>query len=62
MDFQLTWNATDDFGVTFDAVNLTNAIQQNYYRFDDVGNPTQFNLGTTLLARTFAVGIRFKFD
>lgn len=62
LDFQLTWNATDDIGVTFDAVNLTNAVQQNFYKFDNVGNPEQFNLGTTLLARTFAIGVRFRFD
>ncbi|MDP3549261.1 MAG: TonB-dependent receptor [Novosphingobium sp.] len=62
LDFQLTWNVTKDIGVTFDAVNLTNSKQQNYYKFDNVGNPDQFNLGTTLLARTFALGVRFKFD
>ncbi|NML93849.1 TonB-dependent receptor [Novosphingobium olei] len=62
LDLQLTWNVTDKIGVTFDAVNLTNSTQQNYYRFGDVGNADQFNLGTTLLARTFALGVRFKFD
>ncbi|WP_225206482.1 TonB-dependent receptor [Novosphingobium huizhouense] len=62
LDLQLTWNVTDKVGVTFDAVNLTNSTQQNYYRFGDVGNADQFNLGTTLLARTFALGVRFKFD
>ncbi|WP_408588141.1 TonB-dependent receptor [Novosphingobium sp.] len=62
LDLQLTWNVTDKIGVTFDAVNLTNSTQQNYYQFGDVGNADQFNLGTTLLARTFALGVRFKFD
>ena len=62
LDLQLTWNVNDDIGVTFDAVNLTKAKQQNYYKFGDVGNPTQFNSSTLLIDRTFAVGVRFKFD
>lgn len=62
LDFQLTWNVSDRFGVTFDAVNLTKAKQQTYYKFEDVGGPDRFNLGTTLLARTFALGVRYTFD
>lgn len=62
LDFQLTWNVNDRIGVTFDAVNLTKSTQQTYYKFEDVGGPDKFNLGTTLLARTFALGVRFKFD
>ncbi|WP_370306840.1 TonB-dependent receptor [Sphingobium abikonense] len=62
LDFQLTWNVNDDIGITFDAVNLTKAKQQNYYKFGDVGNPTEFNSSTLLIDRTFAVGVRFKFD
>ncbi|WP_300396786.1 TonB-dependent receptor [uncultured Sphingobium sp.] len=62
LDFQLTWNVNDDIGITFDAVNLTKAKQQNYYKFGDVGNPTEFNSSTLLIDRTFALGVRFKFD
>lgn len=62
LDFQLTWEITDRLGLTLDAVNLTNQTQQNYYRFEDAGNADQFNLGTTLLSRTFAVGVRFALD
>ncbi|MYL99249.1 TonB-dependent receptor [Novosphingobium sp. FGD1] len=62
LDLQLTWNVNEDIGVTFDAVNLTKAKQQNYYKFGDVGNPQQFNSSTLLIDRTFAVGVRFKFD
>jgi iron complex outermembrane receptor protein len=43
-------------------VNLTKAKQQNYYKFGDVGNPEQFNSSTLLIDRTFALGVRFKFD
>lgn len=60
LDLQLTWNVTDDIGVTFDAVNLTKAKQQNYYKFGDVGNPEQFNSSTLLIDRTFALGVRFS--
>nr|WP_087575687.1 TonB-dependent receptor [Sphingomonas sp. CDS-1] len=61
LDLQLTWNVNDRLGVTFDAVNLTKSKQQTYYKFEDVGGPDQFNLGTTLLARTFALGVRYTF-
>lgn len=62
LDFQLTYAVTDRLGLTLDAVNLTSQTQQNYYRFEDAGNADQFNLGTTLLSRTFAVGVRYSFD
>ena len=62
LDFQLTLNVNEDIGITFDAVNLTKAKQQNYYKFGDVGNPQQFNSSTLLIDRTFALGVRFKFD
>ena len=61
LDLQLTWNVNDRLGVTFDAVNLTKSKQQTYYKFEDVGGPEQFNLGTTLLSRTFALGVRYTF-
>lgn len=62
LDFQLTVNATNRFAFTFDAVNLTNEVQQTYYRFEDAGGPVTHNLGTTLLSRTFALGVRYSFD
>lgn len=62
LDFQLTLNLNEDIGITFDAVNITKAKQQNYYKFGDVGNPTEFNSSTLLIDRTFALGVRFKFD
>jgi len=62
LDFQLTAKVTDRLGLTFDAVNLTRSKMQTYYKFEDVGGPEQFNLGTTLLARTFALGVRYSFN
>ncbi|KQN90918.1 TonB-dependent receptor [Sphingomonas sp. Leaf231] len=62
LDLQLTAKLTEDLGLTFDATNLTKAKQQEYYRFDDAGNQTQYNLGTLLIPRTFAIGVRYTFD
>lgn len=62
LDVQLTAKLTDDLGLTFDATNLTKAKQQEYYRFDSAGNQDQFNLGTLLIPRTFAIGVRYTFD
>ncbi|SFP57209.1 TonB-dependent receptor [Sphingomonas rubra] len=62
LDFQLTANLTDRLGLTFDAVNLTKAKQQEYYKFEEAGGFEQYNLGTVLLARTFALGIRYAYD
>ncbi|WP_129793246.1 TonB-dependent receptor [Sphingosinicella sp. CPCC 101087] len=62
LDFQLTIDVTPRIGVTFDAVNLTNEVQQSYYRFEEAGGPDTHNLGTTALPRTFALGVRYSFD
>jgi hypothetical protein len=62
LDFQLTANLTKRLGLTFDAVNLTKAKQQEYYKFEDAGGQDQYNLGTVLLSRTFALGIRYALD
>lgn len=62
LDFQLTANLTKRLGLTFDAVNLTKAKQQEYYKFEDAGGQDQYNLGTVLLSRTFALGVRYAFD
>ena len=53
---------TDRLGLTFDAVNLTRTKQQEYYRFDNVGDKDRYNLGTVLIPRTFAVGVRYSFN
>ncbi|WP_404339560.1 TonB-dependent receptor [Sphingomonas sp. MMS12-HWE2-04] len=60
LDLQLTYNVSDRLGVTLDAVNLTKEKMQTYYQFGDAGGPTTDNLGTTLLSRTFALGLRYS--
>jgi iron complex outermembrane receptor protein len=62
LDLQLTAKITDRLGLTFDAVNLTHGKQQEYYRFGSVGDPDKYNLGTVLIPRTFALGVRYSFD
>jgi TonB-dependent receptor len=62
LDAQLTLKVTRNLAATFDAVNLLNSVQQTYYKFGDKGNAQQYNLGTTLLSRTFALGVRYSFQ
>ena len=62
LDFQLTGKLTDRFAVTFDAVNLTDELSQSYYAFDDAGGPDTHNFGSSIIGRTFAVGLRYSFE
>jgi len=61
LDFQATLQATRQFALTFDAVNLTKELSQQYYYFDGNGGPSQDNQSNALLARTFALGLRYSF-
>lgn len=56
MDFQFSYNVTDDFVVTFDATNLTDQKFQEYY--DD---PELFNFYSGIYSRTYALGARYSF-
>ncbi len=60
LDFQLNYDFSENLAVSFDAVNLTEELQQSYYKFADSGSPTLTNFGTTLISRSYAVGIRWK--
>ena len=62
LDFQLTYRISDQLGVTFDAVNLTDEINQSYYKFADAGGPVTHNHGNTIRSRTFALGVRYSMD
>ncbi|TPG20007.1 TonB-dependent receptor [Sphingomonas koreensis] len=59
LDFQLNFDVTKSVAVTFDATNLTKALSQTYYRFGDAGGPETDNLGSAIIDRTFALGVRF---
>lgn len=62
LDFQLSYDVTDQLLLTFDAVNLTNEYQQSYYKFDTAGGPDTHSFGSALLSRTFSIGLRYSFN
>jgi hypothetical protein len=47
--------------ITLDAVNLTDELQQSYYAFEDAGGPDTHNFGSTIISRSFALGLRYSF-
>jgi iron complex outermembrane recepter protein len=62
LDFQLNYDVNESLAISFDAVNLTEEVQQSYYAFADAGGPSMFNFGNTLISRQFALGMRWRFD
>lgn len=60
LDFQASYEFNEHVAVSFDAVNLTEELQQSYYKFGNSGGPTTDNFGTTLLSRAFALGVRWR--
>lgn len=62
LDLQLTAKVSEKFAVTLDAVNLTDEFSQSYYAFGDAGGPDTHNFGSSILGRTFALGLRYSFD
>jgi iron complex outermembrane recepter protein len=61
LDLQLNYDFNDHLAVSFDAVNLTEEVQKEYYAFADAGGPTTFNFGNVLISRAFALGVRWKY-
>jgi TonB-dependent receptor len=61
LDLQLSYDFNDKIGVSFDAVNLTNEMQQSYYHFGDAGTPTLTNFGSTVISRAYMLGFRWKY-
>jgi len=61
LDFQLNYDFNEHLAVSFDAVNLTEQIQKEYYAFADAGGPDLFNFGNVLISRSFALGVRWKY-
>ncbi|AQR73708.1 TonB-dependent receptor [Sphingomonas sp. LM7] len=62
LDLQLTAKVNRRLAVTLDAVNLTEELSQSYYAFGDAGGPDTHSFGTSVLGRTFALGLRYSFD
>lgn len=60
VDLQLSYNINDRMSVDFSGVNLTNEMQQQYYRFGDAGSPELTNFGTVQIGRALSIGFRWK--
>lgn len=58
LDFQFSYDVTDDFVVTFDATNILDDVYQSYY---GEGNENIYNFGSGIYSRTFAIGARYSF-
>ncbi|WGO99241.1 TonB-dependent receptor [Saccharophagus degradans] len=56
VDFQLSYDITDDFVITFDATNLTDEKYQEYYEHQDI-----YNFYSGIYSRTYALGIRYSY-
>lgn len=60
VDLQLTYNLNDRMAFDISGVNLTNEMQQQYYKFGDAGSPELTNFGTVQTGRAISVGFRWK--
>jgi TonB-dependent receptor len=55
LDFQLSYNVTENMVVTFDATNLSDEKFQAYYQHPDI-----YNFSSGIYSRTFALGLRYS--
>ncbi|MBR9793447.1 MAG: TonB-dependent receptor [Gammaproteobacteria bacterium] len=55
LNFQMSYDVSENLMLTFDATNLTDEIYQSYYQY-----PTTNNFGSAIISRTFAVGMRYS--
>lgn len=62
LDLQLDYNINKKLLVTFDATNLLNSVQQQYYKFGSAGSPTTTDFGTLLISRTFSIGLHYALN
>mgnify|MGYP000249400761 CR=1 FL=1 len=56
LDFQFSYNVSDDFVITFDATNLTDEVFRSYYKYPDI-----YNYGAGIYSRTYALGVRYSY-
>jgi TonB-dependent receptor len=61
LDLQLNYDFDEHLSISFDAVNLTEQVQGEYYQFADSGGPTLMNFSNVLISRAWAVGVRWKY-
>lgn len=62
LDLQLNYKIGDKLMATFDAVNMLEGLQQSYYAFGGAGGPELGNFGTTVISRTFSIGLRYSLN
>ena len=55
LNFQMSYDVSENLMLTFDATNLTDEIYQSYYQY-----PTTNNFGSAIISRTFALGMRYS--
>jgi iron complex outermembrane receptor protein len=60
LDLQLSYDVNENLAISFDAVNLTEEMQQAYYAFGSAGGPSTMNFGNLLLSRSYALGVRWR--
>jgi len=60
LDLQVSYDVNENLAISFDAVNLTEEMQQAYYAFGSAGGPSTHNFGNLLLSRSYAVGVRWR--
>ncbi|KMT64246.1 TonB-dependent receptor [Catenovulum maritimum] len=58
LDFQFSYDVSDELTLTFDATNILDDRFQNHY---GKGNVDTFNFATNIFSRTFALGARYSF-
>ncbi|HBY38373.1 MAG TPA: hypothetical protein DEH24_03085 [Alteromonas sp.] len=55
LNFQMSYDVSENLMLTFDATNLTDEVYQSYYQY-----PTTNNFGSAIISRTFALGMRYS--
>lgn len=60
LDLQVSYDVNEKLAISFDAVNLTEEMQQAYYHFGSAGSPATTNFGNLLLSRSYALGVRWR--
>lgn len=61
LDLQMSYDFGEHLSVSFDAVNLTDELEQSYYAFADAGGEDTHNFGNVIIGRSFAFGIRYNY-
>lgn len=60
LDMSASYKLFDGGMITFDAINLLNGKQKQYYFNNGYGSKDTTNFGTTLLTRSFTLGFRLE--